>query len=53
MSDPSTMLKGIGNWNGPQGMSWPSDGTLVFSVYLFLIKNDKNCIVTLKVAYRF
>ncbi|EPB82022.1 hypothetical protein HMPREF1544_11226, partial [Mucor circinelloides 1006PhL] len=32
MSDPSAMLEGIGNWNGPQGMSWPSDGTLVFNI---------------------
>lgn len=35
MSDPSAMLEGIGNWNGPQGMSWPSDGTLVFNVCTF------------------
>ncbi|KAK4517287.1 tRNA (guanine-N(7)-)-methyltransferase non-catalytic subunit TRM82 [Mucor velutinosus] len=32
MSDPSAMLEGIGNWNGPQEMSWPSDGTLVFNI---------------------
>lgn len=36
MSDPSAMLEGIGNWNGPQGMSWPSDGTLVFNVCMTL-----------------
>lgn len=32
MSDPSAMLEGVGNWNGPQGMSWPKDSTLVFNV---------------------
>lgn len=53
MSDPSAMLEGIGNWNGPQGMSWPSDGTLVFNVCLFLIGNDKRCMLTLKFVYRF
>ncbi|KAI9486227.1 MAG: hypothetical protein EXX96DRAFT_626311 [Benjaminiella poitrasii] len=32
MSDPSALLEGIGNWNGPQGMSWPSSGTLVLNI---------------------
>ncbi|KAG2194227.1 hypothetical protein INT46_002778 [Mucor plumbeus] len=39
MSDPSTMPKGIENWNDPQGMPWLSDVTLVFNICLFLDKN--------------
>ncbi|KAI9473826.1 MAG: hypothetical protein EXX96DRAFT_541490 [Benjaminiella poitrasii] len=32
MSDASAFLEGIGNWNGPSGMSWPKTGTLVINV---------------------
>ncbi|KAI9486218.1 MAG: hypothetical protein EXX96DRAFT_604411, partial [Benjaminiella poitrasii] len=32
MSDGSAFLEGKGNWNGAQGMSWPTDGTLVINV---------------------
>ncbi|OBZ81653.1 hypothetical protein A0J61_10297, partial [Choanephora cucurbitarum] len=32
MSDPSALLQGKGNWNGPKGMSWPKTGTLVLNI---------------------
>ncbi|KAI8072241.1 uncharacterized protein B0P05DRAFT_549442 [Gilbertella persicaria] len=32
MSDPSALLQGKGNWNGPQGMSWPKSGTLLLNI---------------------